>query len=69
MSGCVVHNDERSIGNFGLAYKSNIQRKLDNQYYTEAESSFSQGRNFGAEFRKNDAAHFCVTQGKKIPDS
>ncbi|HGY7049625.1 TPA: protein YegR, partial [Escherichia coli] len=39
MSGCAVHNDETSIGKFGLAYKSNIQRKLDNQYYTEAEAS------------------------------
>ena len=48
MSGCAVHNDETSIGKFGLAYKSNIQRKLDNQYYTEAEAS-SQGRISGAE--------------------
>ncbi|EMV4390001.1 hypothetical protein AACK77_000653 [Escherichia coli] len=41
MSGCAVHNDETSIGKFGLAYKSNIQRKLDNQYYTEAEASLA----------------------------
>ena len=45
MSGCAVHNDETSIGKFGLAYKSNIQRKLDNQYYTEAEASLA-----GAEY-------------------
>lgn len=44
MSGCAVHNDETSIGKFGLAYKSNIQRKLDNQYYTEAEASLARGR-------------------------
>ncbi|MBI1467200.1 protein YegR, partial [Escherichia coli] len=43
MSGCAVHNDETSIGKFGLAYKSNIQRKLDNQYYTEAEASLARG--------------------------
>ncbi len=48
ISGCAVHNDETSIGKFGLAYKSNIQRKLDNQYYTEAEV-LSQGRISGAE--------------------
>ncbi|MCV8456325.1 hypothetical protein OIM77_12330 [Escherichia coli] len=52
---------------FGLAYKSNIQRKLDNQYYTEAEASLARGRISGAEnIVKNDAAHFCVTQGKKM---
>ncbi len=45
MSGCAVHNDETSIGKFGLAYKSNIQRKLDNQYYTEAEASLARGQN------------------------
>ncbi len=45
MSGCAVHNDETSIGKFGLAYKSNIQRKLDNQYYTEAEVSLAEGQN------------------------
>ncbi len=45
MSGCAVHNDETSIGKFGLAYKSNIQRKLDNQYYTEAEVSLAGGQN------------------------
>ncbi len=39
MSGCAVHNDETSIGKFGLAYKSNIQRKLDNQYYTGNDSN------------------------------
>ncbi|MCZ4233243.1 hypothetical protein [Escherichia coli] len=62
-----VHNDETSIGKFGLAYKSNIQRKLDNQYYTEAEASLARGRISGAEnIVKNDAAHFCVTQGKKM---
>ena len=67
MSGCAVHNDETSIGKFGLAYKSNIQRKLDNQYYTEAEASLARGRISGAEnIVKNDAAHFCVTQGKKM---
>lgn len=49
MSGCAVHNDETSIGKFGLAYKSNIQRKLDNQYYTEAEASLAVGRISGAE--------------------
>lgn len=49
MSGCAVHNDETSIGKFGLAYKSNIQRKLDNQYYTEAEASLARGRISGAE--------------------
>eukprot|EP01133_Synstelium_polycarpum_P024133 gene24133-28958_t len=38
-----------SIGKFGLAYKSNIQRKLDNQYYTEAEASLARGRISGAE--------------------
>lgn len=66
MSGCAVHNDETSIGKFGLAYKSNIQRKLDNQYYTEAEASLARGRISGAEnIVKNDATHFCVTQGKK----
>ncbi|MDD0464343.1 hypothetical protein PS005_19895 [Shigella sonnei] len=65
ISGCAVHNDETSIGKFGLAYKSNIQRKLDNQYYTEA--SLARGRISGAEnIVKNDAAHFCVTQGKKM---
>ena len=59
MSGCAVHNDETSIGKFGLAYKSNIQRKLDNQYYTEAEASLARGRISGAEnIVKNDAAHF-----------
>ena len=69
MSGCAVHNDETSIGKFGLAYKSNIQRKLDNQYYTEAEASLARGRISGAEnIVKNDAAHFCVTQGKKMQD-
>ncbi|HAH0896924.1 TPA: hypothetical protein HHG44_004236, partial [Escherichia coli] len=58
---------ETSIGKFGLAYKSNIQRKLDNQYYTEAEASLARGRISGAEnIVKNDAAHFCVTQGKKM---
>nr|WP_052916224.1 protein YegR [Escherichia coli] len=67
MSGCAVHNDETSIGKFGLAYKSNIQRKLDNQYYTEAEASLARGRISGAEnIVKNDATHFCVTQGKKM---
>ena len=67
MSGCAVHNDETSIGKFGLAYKSNIQRKLDNQYYTEAEASLAKGRISGAEnIVKNDAVHFCVTQGKKM---
>lgn len=67
ISGCAVHNDETSIGKFGLAYKSNIQRKLDNQYYTEAEASLARGRISGAEnIVKNDAAHFCVTQGKKM---
>ncbi|EGA3075463.1 hypothetical protein ACNB5L_002536 [Escherichia coli] len=71
VSGCAVHNDETSIGKFGLAYKSNIQRKLDNQYYTEAEAeaeaSLARGRISGAEnIVKNDAAHFCVTQGKKM---
>ena len=67
MSGCAVHNDETSIGKFGLAYKSNIQRKLDNQYYTEAEASLARGRISGAEnIVKNDAANFCVTQGKKM---
>ncbi|EFH7116727.1 hypothetical protein GL618_08755 [Escherichia coli] len=67
MSCCAVHNDETSIGKFGLAYKSNIQRKLDNQYYTEAEASLARGRISGAEnIVKNDAAHFCVTQGKKM---
>ena len=56
MSGCAVHNDETSI-----------QRKLDNQYYTEAEASLARGRISGAEnIVKNDAAHFCVTQGKKM---
>lgn len=45
MSGCAVHNDETSIGKFGLAYKSNIQRKLDNQYYTEAEASLAREQN------------------------
>ena len=66
-SGCAVHNDETSIGKFGLAYKSNIQRKLDNQYYTEAEASLARGRISGAEnIVKNDATHFCVTQGKKM---
>ena len=61
MSGCAVHNDETSIGKFGLAYKSNIQRKLDNQYYTEAEASLARGRISGAEnIVKNDATHFCV---------
>ncbi len=40
MSGCAVHNDETSIGKFGLAYKSNIQRKLDNNT-TEAEASLA----------------------------
>ncbi len=71
MSGCAVHNDETSIGKFGLAYKSNIQRKLDNQYYTEAEASFSQGAEYLVQKNivKNDAAHFCVTQGKKNADS
>ncbi|WP_251988010.1 hypothetical protein, partial [Escherichia coli] len=50
-----------------LAYKSNIQRKLDNQYYTEAEASLARGRISGAEnIVKNDATHFCVTQGKKM---
>lgn len=49
ISGCAVHNDETSIGKFGLAYKSNIQRKLDNQYYTEAEASLARGRISGAE--------------------
>ncbi len=44
-----MHNDETSIGKFGLAYKSNIQRKLDNQYYTEAEASLARGRISGAE--------------------
>ena len=67
MSGCAVHNDETSIGKFGIAYKSNIQRKLDNQYYTEAEASLARGRISGAEnIVKNDAVHFCVTQGKKM---
>ena len=80
MSGCAVHNDETSIGKFGLAYKSNIQRKLDNQYYTEAEASLARGRvlmckkliknNYSKRdaenIVKNDAAHFCVTQGKKM---
>ncbi|GHK32885.1 hypothetical protein ECZU06_00100 [Escherichia coli] len=67
MSGCAVHNDETSIGKFGLAYKSNIQRKLDNQYYTEAEASLAVGQNFWCrKYSKNDAAHFCVTQGKKM---
>ena len=39
----------------------------DNQYYTEAEASLARGRISGAEnIVKNDAAHFCVTQGKKM---
>ena len=51
---------------FGLAYKSNIQRKLDNQYYNCAGASLA-SRISGAEnIVKNDAAHFCVTQGKKM---
>lgn len=68
MSGCAVHNDETSIGKFGLAYKSNIQRKLDNQYYTEAEAFFSRGVEYLVQENivKNDATHFCVTQGKKM---
>lgn len=65
MSGCAVHNDETSIGKFGLAYKSNIQRKLDNQYYTEAEASLAGQNIWCRKYSKNDAAHFCVTQGKK----
>ncbi|MEW0701521.1 hypothetical protein AB0T91_21950, partial [Escherichia coli] len=45
----------------------NIQRKLDNQYYTEAEASLARGRISGAEnIVKNDAAHSCVTQVKKM---
>ena len=56
--------DETSIGKFG-AYKSNIQRKLDNQTH-EAEASLAK-RISGAENTvKNDATHFCVTQGKKM---
>lgn len=66
MSGCAVHNDETSIGKFGLAYKSNIQRKLDNQYYTEAEASLARQNIWCRKYSKNDAAHFCVTQGKKM---
>lgn len=69
MSGCAVHNDETSIGKFGLAYKSNIQRKLDNQYYTEAEASLARGRISGAEnIVKNDATHLCYS-GQKNADS
>ncbi len=39
MSGCAVHNDEKVSVNLALHIKSNIERKLDNQYYTEAEAS------------------------------
>lgn len=67
VSGCAVHTDETSVGKFGLAYKSHIQRKLDNQYYTEAETSLARGRISGAEeIVKTDATKFCVTQGKKM---
>lgn len=67
VSGCAVHTDETSVGKFGLAYKSNIQRKLDNQYYTEAEASLARGRISGAEeIVKTDATNFCITQGKKM---
>lgn len=41
VSGCTVYTDETNVGKFALAYKSNIQRKLDNQYYTEAEASLT----------------------------
>lgn len=67
VSGCAVHNEETTVGKFGLAYKSKIQRKLDNQYYTEAEASLARGRISGAEeIVKTDATQFCVTQGKKM---
>ncbi len=67
VSGCAVQNDETSVSKFGLAYKSNIQRKLDNQYYTEAEASLARGRISGAEkIVKTDATNFCITQGKKM---
>lgn len=67
LSGCAVQHEETSLGKFGLAYKSNIQRKLDNQYYTEAEASLARGRIAGAEkIVKADASSFCTTQGKKM---
>lgn len=66
LTGCAVSPDHTTVGNFGLAYKSNIQRKLDNQYYVEAEASLARGRISGAEeIVKKDAQNFCVSQGKK----
>lgn len=53
--------------NLVLHIKVIFSVKLDNQYYTEAEASLARGRISGAEnIVKNDAAHFCVTQGKKM---
>lgn len=67
LTGCAVSNDHTDVGKFGLAYKSNIQRKLNNQYYTEAEASLARGRVTGAvEIVEKDAKNFCAAQGRQV---
>lgn len=67
MSSCAVHNNKTSISKFSLAYKSNIQRKLNNQYYTKAKASLAKSKISSAKnIVKNNATHFCVTQSKKM---
>ncbi|MDZ8859094.1 hypothetical protein SND68_03915, partial [Escherichia coli] len=58
---------DRNRSHWSTSKTPSYTKSVSWQHHPEAEASLARGRISGAEnIVKNDAVHFCVTQGKKM---